>query len=131
MDLPRYRHRIPAEHRRLALLDRLHHGSLPFGPVAVLLQPAWAPAILLSGLAILLFPDGRLPANRLRWIAWAVIGIGSAWMLGAYLLAARAILEHRIQIEPTGDLTATTHPTGEAVWWGRLQTLFFPVLFGS
>jgi hypothetical protein len=54
-----------------SILDyRLHHGALPFGPVAVLLQPAWAPAILLSGLAILLFPDGRLPGNRLRWVAW-------------------------------------------------------------
>ena len=115
-----------------SILDyRTRHGTLPFGPVAVLLQPAWAPAIVLSGLAILLFPDGRLPANRLRWVAWTVIGIGALWMLGAYLLAARAIVEHTVHIEPSGDLTVIDHPTGDAVWWGRLQTLFFPVLFGS
>ena len=59
---------------------------------------------MLSGLAILLFPDGRLPANRLRWIAWAVIGMGAVWMLGAYLLAARAIVEHTVHVEASGDL---------------------------
>jgi len=35
---------------------RLRHGSLPLGWVAVLLQPGWAPAIVLFGLTVLLFP---------------------------------------------------------------------------
>ena len=37
----------------------MHHGNLPLGPVAVLLQPGWAPAIVLFALSILLFPDGH------------------------------------------------------------------------
>jgi hypothetical protein len=37
---------------------RLRHGTLPLGWVAMLAQPAWAPAIVMIGLAILLFPDG-------------------------------------------------------------------------
>ena len=51
-----------------SLLDyRMHHGTLLLGAVAVLLQPSWAPTIVLLGLTILLFPDGRLPSRRWRW----------------------------------------------------------------
>ena len=35
---------------------RLRHGGLPFGWVALLAQPAWSIAIVLMGLAFLLFP---------------------------------------------------------------------------
>ena len=52
---------------------RVHHGSLPLGPVPVLLQPAWAPAIVLSAVALLLFPDGHLPTTRLRRLVWAFL----------------------------------------------------------
>ncbi len=52
---------------------RLHHGTLPLGWVAVLLQPAWAPAIVLLGLAIVLFPTaGR---RRRAGGGWS----GSTW----------------------------------------------------
>jgi two-component system NarL family sensor kinase len=47
-----------------AYLDyRLHGGRLPLGWVAVLLAPSWAPAIVLAGLALMLFPDGRILAS--------------------------------------------------------------------
>ena len=38
---------------------RLRHGGLPLGSVALLAQPGWAPGIVLFGLVVLLFPDGR------------------------------------------------------------------------
>ena len=42
-----------------ASLDyRLHGGRLPLGWLAVLAAPSWAPAIVLVGLAIMLFPGG-------------------------------------------------------------------------
>ena len=47
---------------------RLRHGGLPLGWVALLAQPGWAPGIALFGLAVLLFPDGRPPSPRLRWM---------------------------------------------------------------
>ena len=40
---------------------RLRHGGLPLGWVALLAQPGWAPGVVLFGLVVLLFPDGRPP----------------------------------------------------------------------
>jgi hypothetical protein len=40
---------------------------LPLGPLALVLDVFWEPALLLLPLAILLFPDGRLPSRRWRW----------------------------------------------------------------
>src|SRR5450432_181013 len=60
---------------------RQHHGHLVFGPIAVLVQPSWAPAIVCMVLALLLFPDARLPLGRWRWILWPFLGV--AGPLGA------------------------------------------------
>jgi hypothetical protein len=115
-----------------SILDyRLHHGHLPLGFVAVLLQPAWAPAVLLCGVAVLIFPEGRLPSNGLRFIAWAVFAVGAVWMVGAYAIAANALVADAVHVETSGNLTATDHPTGVAAWWGWTQDVFFPLLFGS
>ena len=107
---------------------RLHQGTLPFGPVAVLLQPSWAPAIICLGLAILLFPDGRLLSPRWRWLLAAYLVVGGAWMAGAFAISAGAIIGHNIHVDSTGNLVVIDHPTGTAAWWGAVQDLFFPVL---
>jgi hypothetical protein len=62
-----------------------HH--LPLGAVALVLQPSWAPGIVLFGLAVLLFPDGRLPSPRLRWILRVYLAIGAVWAGGAVAIA--------------------------------------------
>ena len=46
-------------------------GNLPADITAVLASCAWLPAIGLTGtFLILLFPDGRLPGRRWRWVGW-------------------------------------------------------------
>ena len=110
---------------------RLHGGSWPLGAAAVLLQPAWAPGVVLCGLAIQVFPDGRLPPNRLRWVAWLVAAIGALWIGGAYAIAAKAVIRHAVVVDSTGNLLAFNHPTGDLAWWSGAQTVFFPLLFGS
>jgi hypothetical protein len=106
---------------------RLHHGALPLGWVAVLLQPAWAPAIVLLGLAILLFPDGRPPSPRWRWVMRVYLAVGSLWLAGALAVAAIAITGHDIRVDASGNLL-TIDPDGSAAWWNALELVFFPVL---
>jgi hypothetical protein len=112
-----------------AVLDyRQHHGSLPLGWVAVLLQPGWAPAIALFGLSVLLFPDGRLPSPRWRWALWAYLTVAALWIAGTVMISVWAIAAHHVQVDSGGNLLAIDHPTGWAAWWGVVQGLFFPVL---
>jgi hypothetical protein len=108
---------------------RLHHGALPLGPVAVLLQPAWAPTIVLAGLAILLFPDGRVPSPRWRWVLWVYLAVGCLWLAGAFTLAAIAIIGHNIHVDASGNLLVFDQSTtGPAAWFGWIQVVFFPLL---
>jgi hypothetical protein len=115
-----------------SVLDyREHHGRLPLGSVAVLAQPTWAPAIVLLGLSILLFPDGRLPPRRWRWPLWAYLAVSTAWFLGAFAVAAAAIVGHNVHIDASGNLLVLDHPTGAARAWGLVQDVFFPLLGAS
>jgi hypothetical protein len=107
---------------------RLHHGGLPLGWVAVLLQPGWAPAISLFGLTALLFPDGRVPSPRWRWVLWAYAAVAAAWVAGVISISAGAIIGHHVHVDSTGNLLLLDHPTGSAAWWGVVQGVFFPLL---
>ena len=104
---------------------RAHHGSLPLGPVAVLLQPAWAPGIVLLALSILLFPDGELPRGRWRLVL-AAFGAGCVvWLVAAYGIAIDAIASGRVRIDSTGNLPQESTGTGVWAWWNAYQTVFF------
>jgi hypothetical protein len=112
-----------------SVLDyRLHHGGLPLGPVAVLLQPSWAPAIVLLALSIILFPDGELPSGWWRLPVGAFLASACVWLGGAYAIAASAIASGRIAIDSGGNLLQTNHPTGNWAWWGVSQDVFFGLL---
>jgi len=112
-----------------SVLDyRLHAGRLPVGWVAVLLQPTWAPAIVCAGLAVMLFPDGRLPSPRLRWPLRVLLGVGAVWQLGAFAIAVSAIIAHNIHVDSGGNLLQINHPHGTWAWWGVVQLVFFPLL---
>jgi hypothetical protein len=107
---------------------RVHPGRLPFGPLAVQLQPSWAPAVVLLGLAILLFPDAALPSMWWRRSVVAFLAVSAVWMFGAYGIATDTILLHKIAIDASGNLTSINHPAGDWAWWGVLQNVYFPVL---
>ena len=110
-----------------AVVDyRLHQGTLPFGWVAVLLAPSWAPAVFLGALAPLLFPDGRLPSPRWKPALWAYLAVGLAWLAGAYVITIAAIAGHRAHIDASGTLAVLDNPSGATAWFGVLQAIFFP-----
>ena len=106
----------------------LRHGDLPLGAVALLAQPGWAPGIVALGLLILLFPDGRLPSSRWRWLVAAYAAVAALWMAGTVVLTVRALADHRTQVDSGGNLLLLSGNDPAAGWWNVLQDLFFPLL---
>ena len=106
----------------------LRHGDLPLGGVALLAQPGWAPGIVLLGLLVLLFPDGRLPSSRWRWLVAAYAAVAALWMTGAIVITVRALADHRTQVDSGGNLLLLSGNDPAAGWWNLLQNLFFPLL---
>jgi hypothetical protein len=103
---------------------RLHH-HLPLAPIAVFVQPSWAPTIFLFAYSLLLFPDGVLPSGRWRWAVGTLAAVGTVWLVGAYAIAAETIALQQVSIEPSGDLSRIDYPTKAWAWWAVVQDVFF------
>jgi hypothetical protein len=109
----------------------LRHGNLPLGGVALLAQPGWAPGIAAFGLLILVFPDGRLPSPRWRWLVWAYLAVAVLWMTGTVVITVGALIDHHTQVDSGGNLLLLSGNDPAAGWWNVLQALFFPLLVVS
>jgi hypothetical protein len=104
---------------------RLRHGRLPLGWVAMLAQPGWAPAIVLVGVAVLLFPDGTPASPLLRRALWLYLAPALLWMVTAYILTADAIIGHDIRVDSGGNLLALDNGSSSPGWWNVLQDVVF------
>jgi hypothetical protein len=96
--------------------------------VALLAQPGWAPGITLLGLMVVLFPDGRPPSPRWRWLVWVYAAVAGLWIAGAVTITVGAIIGHHAQVDSGGNLLALGGRAGAAGWWNVVQDVFFPLL---
>jgi hypothetical protein len=102
-----------------AYLDyTLHHGTLPLGPLAVLLTPSWEYAFVLVPLVILLFPDGR-PGPRWRWPLRAYLAV-VVLAVARTLSVAVAASGLRTPLDGNGNLNS---PSGANAWSRPVQWL--------
>jgi len=104
---------------------RARHGTLPLGWLAMLAQPGWAPGIVLMGLAILLFPDGRPASPLLRWALWLYLVPALLWMGSAYAFTVGAIIGHDIRVDSGGNLVTLDNGPSSPGWWNVLQSVVF------
>ena len=100
---------------------RLRHGTLPLGWVAMLAQPVWAIEIVLIGVALLIFPDGRPASPLLRRVLWLYLVPALVWMVSAYVLTADAIVRHDIRVDSGGNLLVLDNGPSSPGWWNVLQ----------
>ena len=102
-----------------------HH--LPLAPVALALDQIWGPSLVLFILAVLLFPDGRLPSRFWRWVL-RVYGVLFVTLLVATAVAiAGALAAHPVRVDESGGLAAVDHPVG---WFNAVQGLIIIAIFG-
>ena len=94
---------IDAEQYTVVVYSR--RDALPFGPVAVIVAQCWPAALLFPPLAILLFPDGRLPSRRWRWAVWAYLASSAALIAEQVIVGLAAIIDGDVRIAPGGYLT--------------------------
>jgi hypothetical protein len=87
------------------ILDyRTHHGALPLGWLALVIEECWPMFLVLVTLLLWLFPDGTLPAGRWHRPA-AVAAVG--WLLVGLATSSRGVLVAAggdVRIQANGDL---------------------------
>jgi hypothetical protein len=107
---------------------RLRHGTLPLGWVAMLAQPGWAIAIVLIGVAVLVFPDGRPASPWLRRLLWLYLALALVWMVSAYVVTVDTVVRHGIRVDVGGNLLALDNGPSSPGWWNVLQDVVFVTL---
>jgi hypothetical protein len=95
-----------------ALYYRFGHHGLPLAPVALVLQPAWAPALLLFPVAILLFPDGRLASRRWRLVLQVYVVAGVLASTALFSPAVSAVARHNVRVDAFGDVISSGNSRG-------------------
>jgi hypothetical protein len=104
-------------------------GSLPGGEVAAwIISWLWVLHHGLCALLFLVFPDGRLPTPRWRWIAWlaaAVVGVGTVWVaFSAGPVDGLAPVENPLGIEAVGNAYGLVKAVSFALGFGAAVALF-------
>ena len=81
---------------------------LPFGRLAAALAPAWVPVLVILPLPLVLFPDGRVPPGRWRFVLWAYLALVATFVTFLLVADVHAFTDQRVRIDSSGQVTALT-----------------------
>ena len=84
----------------------MHHGTLPFGWVAVVFGSDWPMFLVLIAILLWVFPDGRLPPGRWRRVSVALVAAGLLVGLAGLAPGIVAVAGHDVHVEASGNLSA-------------------------
>ena len=99
--------------RYAVLAYRLGYHELPLAAAALVLgNSVQVLALLMIPVIILLFPDGRLPGSRWRWLLWAYAGFSTCALALTIASAIAPVADHDIRIDSSGNLTSSGHQQG-------------------
>lgn len=98
---------------RLFALHNYHPGvagQLPSRIAVFVVGAFWAVPILLGTPTLLVFPDGKLPSDRWRWVLQTFIVLGAAMLVGQCVAEASVVGRLSLKIDGTGE--STNNPGG-------------------
>ena len=78
------------------------HRHLPFGAVALAAAQVGILAIFMLPLIVLLFPDGRLPSRRWRWLVACILALAGYAVAANEIGIAAGLLGHRLRVSSDG-----------------------------
>jgi hypothetical protein len=96
-----------------------HH--LPLAPAALFLYELWEPALVLFGVVILLFPDGRLPSRAARGVLRVFVAVLTLFTAALIVAVAQAVGGHHVALDSYDGLVAIDSAVG---WYALTQSVF-------
>jgi len=98
-----------------AVLDyHVHHGTLPMGRAAALIEASAFLVALVLGLLVVLFPDGTLPSRRWRWVLGVYVTSCVMFLANQFISQATVLGVPHLQVDFTGSPLNNPNPSGAA-----------------